>query len=220
VTGQRDALLRIEAPLLRLLAGGREAGASTDPLRARAEELGVTDGLAVRAMVEKAFPAGGPDGPVLGIWQRLSELIHGRTGSLNPPGPEFNLGVAQLGLGVLVAMIPARRGFDLAAQFLEIAQTLESARAAVAQGRSLGAEIRRQNVPGYLVEGRDFEGSGTREDPYRLLTGNAIDGYQPLLDKLEIRDAVRTTDVLDGYGVADKIAHADGETYIVPFRHP
>lgn len=210
-----DALGAVERRLLRLLIRPCDAGPDENRLCCRARVL-VEKVSPLRGMLELAYPVGGPDEPVLGIWQRLSELVHGNTGALNARSSTGNDGVTKIGLIVLAQMLPLERTVDVLAEYHRLVPSLRAAQAAVSTGVPLRGGLRRQHVPPLLLPGRDYEGAGTYEDPYRLLVGNHVDALEPLLKKFGMTGATRRTVMIPGFGVADELSLAGRVEYVVP----
>jgi hypothetical protein len=211
---QASALKAREVALLRLLVGAPGDGTVQPLLEARAAELRATP-LGLGPMVGQSFELTG-ETAVRGIWEKLSELVHGNTGALNPPGADANQGVTQIGLTVLTEMAQFARDLDVLAIFSQVIPELETGRALLESGSSIPAGRAIRRVPQYLVLDRDYVGTGSKEDPYRLLVGHHVDAYYPLLKQLGITDHERVTVLLEGFGIADAVTHSRGTIYIVP----
>lgn len=213
---QASAFKAQEMALLRLLVGVSGDGTVHPLLEARAAALRATP-LALGPMVGQSFELT-DETAVREIWERLSELVHGNTGALNPPGAAANQGVTQIGLTVLTEMAEFARDLNVLAVFSQVIPVLESSLASLESGSSLRAGRVVQGVPRHLVHGRDYVGTGTREDPYRLLVGHHVDAYHPLLEQLGVVDHRRVTVLLEGFGIADEVTHSAGRIYVAQRR--
>ena len=214
---QSAALTEMERPLLRLLAGGGNSKTSETPLSIRAREVGATLPGRLTEVIVRAFLPDGPDGPVLRIWSTLSEIVHGNNGSLNLATREANAGLFLVGTAVLVELLKPAHTFRLVAEYHEVGQLLRGIDRALEGGGDLRREMRRQEVPPYLVPGRDFSGSGTQEDPYVLLRGNGVDEYEDLLRTVgAVPPYQRSTVVLPGAGITDEVLAHERTLYVTP----
>ena len=212
---QDDSLLKQEKALLLLLIGTSHQHHAPSPLHARAMTLGADDPLGLGPTIEKSFSLR-QEFAVHQLWKRLSELVHGRTGALNPPNVEGNIGVTQIGLATLLAMDDLSRELDVLARFAQAIPVLQSARASVLNGTGIRQDWLSRSVPPYFVSGRDFSGSGTADDPYILLVGYDAEAYLALLKHLGITEPYRETTFLEGFGVADRVSYDEEVIYIVP----
>ena len=203
----------VEHPLLRLLFAGRFTDDSS-PLLDRASELGARKTMDIAATFLRTANNAVPDQRAP-VWESLSGAIHGSLGALNVRPRGLDLAASRVGLLALADSVAtptvARRTLPTA----NLCEAIRALRNALAAGTAPQREVNTQRLPARLWPGRHYLGTGTIDDPYVLMSGVFLEGYQPLLRHLGVGEHERLMVQLPDGRRADQITTETETIYVV-----